>query len=221
MRASDTPAPLAAALHGLAASAPLLLVLPLLLATLGPESDVMWFFRLHKNDNPDLRQVMYTITDWANMGMYVIWAVLLVKGLKSGDKSLVRLVITFAVIQFTINFLVVTGVKIAIGRARPASLETFDSLFSFSPRFHSFPSGHTAEFAGSIMPLVLWRRDWRVTLALGAALAVVGFSRIYLHQHYPTDVFFGWVFGAFAGSATFAFWRRGPQDDPKPQGKHG
>lgn len=214
MRATDTPAPLSAALHGLAASAPLLLLLPLLLAALGPESDVMWYFRLHKDENPALRQLMYIITDWANWAMYLVWAGLLIKGLRSGDKRLVRLVITFAVVQFSINFLVVTGVKIAIGRARPASLEHFDALLSLNPRFHSFPSGHTAEFAGSILPLVLWRRDRRLTLALGAALALVGFSRIYLHEHYPTDVFFGWVFGAFAGAATYSFWRRGPQDDP-------
>ncbi len=214
MRVSDTPTPLAAALHGLAASAPVLLLLPLLLAALGPERDVMWYFRLHKNDNPGLRQVMFFITDWANWAMYAVWAGLLVRGILRGDKRLVRLVVTFAVVQFLINFLVVTGVKIAIGRARPASLESFDSLLSLSHRFHSFPSGHTAEFAGSVLPLVLWRRDWRLTLTLGAALALVGFSRIYLHEHYPTDVFFGWVFGAFAAAATYAFWRRGPEDDP-------
>ena len=213
MRDADIPAPLAAALHGLAASAPLLLLLPLLLAALGPEHDVMWYFRLHKDENPELRQVMFWITDWANLAMYVVWAGLLVKGLRGRDKRLVRLVVTFAVVQFVINFLVVTGVKVAIGRARPDAMEPFDSLLSLSPYFHSFPSGHTAEFAGSILPLVLWRRDWRLTLAMGAALALVGFSRIYLHQHYPTDVFFGWVFGAFAGAATYAFWRRGPQDD--------
>ena len=44
--AADTPSAASAALHGLAASAPLLLMLPLLLAAWGSEADVLHAFRL-------------------------------------------------------------------------------------------------------------------------------------------------------------------------------
>jgi undecaprenyl-diphosphatase len=82
----------------------------------------------------------------------------------------------------------------------------FWDLWTFNPYYHSLPSGHTTEIFGAILPLVLFFRRWPVTILLGLMAALVGFSRIYLHQHYPTDVMFGWLFGSYAGWATYAYW---------------
>jgi undecaprenyl-diphosphatase len=109
-------------------------------------------------------------------------------------------------IQFAVCFGVVTLVKVALGRPRPMADGGFYNMLSFDHFYHSLPSGHTAEIYGAVTPLALWFRRKPLTLLLGLAAALVAFSRIYLYQHYPSDVAFGWLFGGYAGSAAFAYW---------------
>ena len=60
---------------------------------------------------------------------------------------------------------------------------------------NSFPSGHTAE-AFTLFLLACVFIPSRTTLMLGYCLALgVGYSRIYLAQHFPTDVAAGMLIG--------------------------
>lgn len=83
-------------------------------------------------------------------------------------------------------------VKVIFGRPRPALWE------SIAPaKFYSFPSGHamgTAALAAALA-FLLWPTPWRwpVLLASGLFALCVGFSRLYLGVHYPSDVLAGWV----------------------------
>lgn len=62
-------------------------------------------------------------------------------------------------------------------------------------RINSFPSGHTttAFTMALIMAHMINKKPWSVILPLLAFLA--GYSRIYLGQHFPTDVFAGMCIG--------------------------
>ena len=62
-------------------------------------------------------------------------------------------------------------------------------------KVHSFPSGHTttAFTMALIMAYMINRKAWSVILPLLALLA--GYSRVYLAQHFPTDIFAGMCIG--------------------------
>ena len=88
-----------------------------------------------------------------------------------------------------------TTLKSLFQRSRP---ELFDSGYEAS--FYSFPSGHAtaaAGFYGTLALLVAWRltgfRRWAVAAAGVALVLLIGFSRLYLGVHYPTDVIAGFL----------------------------
>ncbi len=68
----------------------------------------------------------------------------------------------------------------------------------------SFPSGHTSLVFATAASLSLQFKKWYITVPAYAWAAAVGYSRIYLGVHYPTDVLAGSFVGA--GSAYLSNW---------------
>ena len=66
-------------------------------------------------------------------------------------------------------------------------------------KIHSFPSGHTttAFTMALIMAHIINKKPWSVILIILACL--VGYSRVYLAQHFLTDVLGGICIGIFSG----------------------
>lgn len=89
-----------------------------------------------------------------------------------------------------------------VARLRPCDINPAVQLLVPRPGDFSFPSGHTgASFAGAAV-LFLHKSRLRVLALILAVL--IGFSRLYLYVHYPTDVLAGAGLGillAWAGCA--------------------
>ena len=119
-----------------------------------------------------------------------------------------------AVFAATVTWLINYLVKIAIRRPRPSAdvVDVFNELTSYS-----FPSGHVmfyTAFFGFLLFLAftLLKRSWRRTLMmtlLFALIALVGISRIYLGEHWASDVIGGYLLGSLSLILAIQFYREG------------
>ena len=71
--------------------------------------------------------------------------------------------------------------------------------------YNSFPSGHTASAFALAVILAIYLKNKRVGLLLLFLAAMVGYSRIYLSQHFMEDVFIGSLIGVLTGVAAYFF----------------
>lgn len=193
--------------HFVLVSLPLFGVLLALLLIFGSEAQTIAAFRIHKWQNPEFQSAIRALTDWGNFVLYVPFAAIFYRGWKDHDKRRTRYALAYVAVQVLICLLLVNLTKMALGRPRPETEEVLSRFLTLDPNYHSLPSGHTAEIMGSCLALALWLKQWRTTLLLGLFVALMGFSRIYLNMHFPSDVFFGWLFGALAGWTTFVVGR--------------
>jgi undecaprenyl-diphosphatase len=94
-------------------------------------------------------------------------------------------------------------VKPLVARPRPcrveAGIEGVKTHGARCSRRGSFPSSHAANCGAALAFLAFrYRRRW--VLGIGIPLAsAVGYSRIYLGLHYPSDILGGWVLGGLVG----------------------
>ena len=92
--------------------------------------------------------------------------------------------------------------KNLVQRARP--FQQYAQLIPLipAPRDFSFPSGHTsASFASAVACFLGFRgqNQWLPAVCPLILAALIGFSRLYLGVHFPTDVLAGLLVGCAAG----------------------
>lgn len=99
-------------------------------------------------------------------------------------------------LAFDMIFNLIAGnliIKSIVQRTRPCILDKTVELISSVPFDSSFPSGHTMYAFGAATILMIYNKWLGLAGYLFAIL--MGFSRMYLYVHFPTDVLFGAVFG--------------------------
>lgn len=103
--------------------------------------------------------------------------------------------------------LAATLIKRVIGRPRPQMLQEFGLFdfqhFSTDAAFASFPSGHSTTIGALAVVITLLVPKYRAAFVIFAIL--VGFSRVGVGAHHPSDVIAGLAFGA-TGALLVAKW---------------
>lgn len=106
-----------------------------------------------------------------------------------------------------VSILISSLLKKAVGRPRPSI--TYPEINSYKePNYQSFPSSHSA-FAFAMTTSMAYHSNGRayVSIPIFSWPIGVGYSRMRLGRHYPTDVLGGAIIGI--GSGIFSHWLTG------------
>lgn len=134
-----------------------------------------------------------------------------------GAAVLISVALTFLIGEFTI--------KNIVQRLRPFLQDPTIELLIKPPSGYSFPSGHTGSSFAAATAIFLTTKDKRKLYGIIAYItaALIAFSRIYHHVHFPTDVLAGMVLGStIAALVCFVIKRKFTKKDAKipPAEKH-
>lgn len=137
---------------------------------------------------------MYPVTQISVFGV-------LANGYLKKDKELIRSgyksIITMGV---AVGF--GTYLKDVVKRARP-HVTYSDIIQRHKPGTYSFPSGHTTAAFAAATALTLSYKKWYVAVPAYAYAGMVGYSRMRLGVHYPSDVLGGALLGIGSGLLTW------------------
>jgi membrane-associated phospholipid phosphatase len=154
--------------------------------------DLLRQINLHRDHS--LQGVMTGLTNYDYPVSIAIPLTELVAGYSRGDtQAIVHGVQTTA--GFAIDFVLTYGLKYAVNRPRP--FVTYPYLQPYE-RYtdQSFPSGHTSFAFCAATSLSICYPRWYVIVPAYLWASAIGYSRLYLGVHYPSDVLAGAVVGA-------------------------
>jgi undecaprenyl-diphosphatase len=142
-------------------------------------------------------KVFKDISNTTEMVSIAVPAAVLIAGLIDNNSTTLKKGLYLAESAAATTF-VTFGMKYAFQRSRPYMVTPGLTKVSGGSG-PSFPSGHTSIAFATATSLTLAFPKWYVAVPAYAWAASVGYSRMYLGVHYPTDVLAGAVIGA--GSA--------------------
>lgn len=141
--------------------------------------------------NSYMDAVMKVVSSSYFFALWIVIGIILIfikKQRLNGISLLCSLSITILLTEFVL--------KLIFMRERPFLLNETHALIIAPPFGTSFPSSHTAlSFTAAV---VLLRVSKPIGISAIAFAALVGFSRMYLYVHFPTDVIAGAIVGTAA-----------------------
>jgi undecaprenyl-diphosphatase len=168
--------------------------------------DVPVLLAVHSTANPQLDVVVTMLTKlgvfWGVFPIATVTALLLFN--RRRWRSLTYLIVTLLG-----SIIINRTAKVLLHRVRPHLWE------SPAPEFdYGFPSGHAMSSMTFVAVLVIltWGSRWRwLVLIVGAIFVlVIGWTRLYLGVHYPSDILAGWMVSvgwAVGVSLIIRLWR--------------
>lgn len=162
--------------------------------------DILKNINLNRNENLDqtFEFISNTITP-VSLGAPVL---ILSVGLIKKDHEITRdgLIIAESILVST---LITSALKYSVNRTRPYNTYPFidNVIFANGP---SFPSGHTSAAFSTATSLSLAYPEWYVIAPSFVWASAVGYSRLDLGVHYPSDVLVGAIVGT--GSAYLCYF---------------
>ncbi len=168
--------------------------------------------------NPVLDFIFTLITHLGDTPGIIWWVLAVILFIPKKTRKLAIVLIAGLAIASAINNL---ALKNIIERPRPYNIDPsvwtnagyeyiWPGLIDKSSSW-SFPSGHTSSSIGAGFALLLaCCKDKKLALGIPAFILslLIGFSRIYVHVHYPSDVVAGAVVGLLGGLVAYVIYAK-------------
>lgn len=164
--------------------------------------DIEILQRVNNNSSPFLRNYSTAVSNSTSVVGISVPLVLGTAALFTRDEDMLKNAITVG-ISLGIAAGFTYGLKNAIGRPRPAiswpdKITPYEDIHS-----NSMPSGHTSFAFAAATSVSIVYPEWYVIIPAYLWAGSVGYSRMNLGVHYPSDVIVGAVLGA--GSAYMSY----------------
>ncbi len=157
---------------------------------MGFEFEILYM--IQKMHHPILDSIMIAITKFGDGGRGWIAIGMLLLLFKRTRNCGLCMLLTMGVCWLTGEL----GLKMLIRRLRPCQVDASVRMLISTPGGYSFPSGHTMNSFAAATSIFMHHRRPGIAALIFAML--IGFSRMYLFVHYPTDVLGGLVLGVAA-----------------------
>ncbi|MGN0468937.1 MAG: phosphatase PAP2 family protein [Acutalibacteraceae bacterium] len=159
--------------------------------------DLSIFEWVQSIQNPVLTAILKFVTTLGEGGIIFIALALVLICTKKYRKIGFAVIIALLVMEIGNNLIL----KELFARPRPFNLEGYDWWnevykypdFVSKPTSYSFPSGHTSSAFAAAVAVLWYNRKIGIPTTIFAF--IMGFSRIYVEVHYPTDVIAGILVG--------------------------
>jgi len=158
-----------------------------------PNLDINTLKVIYLNRDQSLDETFRIITNLAYPIVFSIPVFVLIKGLIKKEIITIQNML-YVIISIFVAVVIVTLFKYGFNRTRPFIIYDYleKTKESLSP---SFPSGHTTLTFAMVATLVNVYKKWFLKLILFIWAILVGYSRLHLGLHYPSDVLGGIIIG--------------------------
>lgn len=157
-------------------------------------ADFTMLRNINQGEHPNWDKTMKITSASVYPAMVAVPGSLLLSGYLNDDKEMMRNGFKSGA-AIGLNIALSTGLKYSINRERPFVQYPNDIVQRTEVGKYSFPSGHTSCAFASATALTLSTKKWYVAVPSYLYACGVGYSRMRLGVHFPTDVLGGMVVG--------------------------
>lgn len=164
-------------------------------------------YALQELHNPVLDAIMVFVSTLGDDGLFWIAIGVICLFFKKHRKMGLQVLISM-LFTYIIGNLILKNV---FARPRPCDIDTAVAMLISRPHGHSFPSGHSMN--GMVAAVALFLNNKKIGIPALILATLIGFSRMYLFVHFPTDVLGGFAVGILVAIAVdwgfrqFQIWR--------------
>lgn len=168
--------------------------------------DISLLREINQDAKPALVSINSFLSDYSTVLIFTTIVVIFILGYFKKSRK-IRLQSVYLFTSVVLADLTANVVKYIVQRERP--FLTYTDIMKYGEGGgYSFPSGHTAEAFAMATAIALTYRKWYIVIPVYLWACAIGYSRMQLGAHYPSDVLMGILLGSIISLVCYKFFPR-------------